>query len=148
PPKQAARMDTMRRRRSTGAKGTLWLTATAEHWCCRLARPTCRIETVRFRAGVSARFPVYRVADSGYAGEKVANATRIVVEIVRSSGQGFRGYHRLRNRLPLRRLRHAVDSQAGSFRMRFESDSKAFVPFFTTKLADNGMGLCLSQVYG
>ena len=91
-------------------------------------------------------------ADSGYAGEKVATATVIAVEIVRKSpdqvgfavqprrwvverffawinrnratGKGFRGHHRLGPRLPLRRLRHAPPPQIGPSRMTFETDSK------------------------
>ena len=91
-------------------------------------------------------------ADSGYAGEKVATATVIAVEIVRKSpdqvgfavqprrwvverffaldqpqpatGKGLRGHHRLGPRLPLRRLRHAPRPQIGPSRMTFETDSK------------------------
>ena len=74
-------------------------------------------------------------ADGGYAGERVATATRIIVEIVAKSPdqigfavlppmggravlcldrpqqkacQRFRGQHRLRPGLPLRRFRHAA----------------------------------------
>ena len=91
-------------------------------------------------------------ADSGYAGEKVATATVIAVEIVRkkprsgrlrrptaplgrgallrldqpqpATGKGLRGHHRLGPRLPLRRLRHAPRPQIGPSRMTFETDSK------------------------
>src|SRR5580692_1991700 len=38
--------------------------------------------------------------------------------------QGLRGDDRFRHRLPLCRLCHAADQTAGSFRMRFESDSE------------------------
>ena len=90
-------------------------------------------------------------ADSGYAGEKVATATVIAIEIVRKSpdqgrlrrptaplgrgallrldqpqpatGKGLRGHHRLGPRLPLRRLRHAPRPQIGPSRMTFETDS-------------------------
>ena len=90
-------------------------------------------------------------ADSGYAGEKVATATVIAVEIVRKSsrsgrlrrptaplgrgallrldqpqpatGKGLRGHHRLGPRLPLRRPRHAPRPQIGPSRMTFETDS-------------------------
>ena len=97
-----------------------------------------------------ARFPSIQMvfADSVYAGERVANATAIVVEIVRklpnqvgfkvlprrwvverffSLGQsqppprqGFRGHHRLRNRFPPCRLRHAARQAAGSLGLRFK----------------------------
>ena len=89
-------------------------------------------------------------ADSGYAGEKVATATVIAVEIVRKSpdrlrrptaplgrgallrldqpqpatGKGLRGHHRLGPHLPLRRLRHAPRSQIGPSPMTFETDSQ------------------------
>ena len=89
-------------------------------------------------------------ADSGYAGEKVATATLIAVEIVRKNpdqvgfavnprrwrverffawigrnlmaGCGLRGYHRLRTRLPLRRIRHAARAWDRSGFMTFETD--------------------------
>ena len=61
-------------------------------------------------------------ADSGYAGEKVATATVIAVEIVRKSPDqvGFA----VQPRLPLRRLRHAHRPQIGPSRMTFKIDSK------------------------
>ena len=91
-------------------------------------------------------------ADSGYAGEKVATATVIAVEIVRKSpdqvgfavqprrwvverffawinrnrrlAKDFEANHRLGPRLPLRRLRHAPRPQIGPSRMTFETDSE------------------------
>jgi len=89
-------------------------------------------------------------ADSGYAGEKFAKATLIAVELVRKNGdqvgfatrgagsssgsssglgaidgwQRLRGHHRLRTRLPLRRIRHAVRGSDRSRFMTFETDSK------------------------
>ena len=91
-------------------------------------------------------------ADSGYAGEKVAKATLIAVEIVRekprsgrlrcqpaalgrravlrldraqsTAGKGLRSHHRLRTRLPLRRIRHAARASDRSGLMTFETDSK------------------------
>ena len=88
-------------------------------------------------------------ADTAYAADRVANATRIVVEIVRKMPgqdrvprapaplggrkilrldqpqspprQRFRGDHRLRNRLPLRRIRHASDTAARTCGLSFES---------------------------
>ena len=93
-------------------------------------------------------------ADSGYAGEKVATATVIAVEIVRKSpdqvgfavhaplgrgallrldqpqpatGKGLRGHHRLGPRLPLRRLHHAPRPQIGPSRMTFETDLRPYV---------------------
>ena len=95
-------------------------------------------------------------ADSGYAGEKVATATVIAVEIVRKSpdqvgfavqprrwvverflrldqpqpatGKGLRGHHRLGPRLPLRRLRYAPRPQIGPSRMTFKTDSYTSEP--------------------
>jgi putative transposase len=90
-------------------------------------------------------------ADGGYAGERVATATRIIVEIVakspdqigfavlprrwvverfldrpqRKACQRFRGQHRLRPRLPLRRIRHAARASDCSCSMTFETDSKS-----------------------
>jgi transposase len=89
-------------------------------------------------------------ADSGYAGEKVAEATLIAVEIVRKNpdqvgfavnprrwvverffawigrnrrlAKGLRGHHRLRTRLPIRRIRHAARASDRSCFMTFETD--------------------------
>ena len=90
-------------------------------------------------------------ADGGYAGERVATATRIIVEIVAKSPdqigfavlprrwvverffawigrnkacQRFRGQHRLRPGLPLRRFRHAALTPHREARMSFETDSE------------------------
>ena len=90
-------------------------------------------------------------ADSGYAGEKITTATLIAVEIVRKNSdqigfavnlrrwvverffawigrnrrlaKGLRGHHRLRRRLPLRRIRHAACTSDRSCFMTFETDS-------------------------
>ena len=90
-------------------------------------------------------------ADSGYAGEKVATATLIAVEIVRknpdqvgfavnprrwvverffawigrnrTTGKRLRGHHQLRTRLPLRRIRHAARASDRSCFMTFETNS-------------------------
>ena len=90
-------------------------------------------------------------ADSGYAGEKVTTATLIAVEIVRKNpdqvgfavnprrwvverffawigrnrrlAKDFR-HHRLRTRLPLRRIRHAARASDRSCFMTFETNSK------------------------
>ena len=95
-------------------------------------------------------------ADSGYAGEKVATATVIAVEIVRKSpdqvgfavqprrwvverffawinrnrplAKDFEATIALGPRLPLRRLRHAPRPQIGPNRMTFETDSKRLLP--------------------
>src|SRR5271155_106601 len=92
-------------------------------------------------------------ADTAYAAERVANATRIVVEIVRKLpeqvgfvvlprrwvverffawinrnrrlAKDFEGGHRLRDRIPVRSLRHASNSTAGKGQLSFESDSKS-----------------------
>jgi transposase len=88
-------------------------------------------------------------ADSGYAGEKVSKATLIAVEIVRknpiksasrltaalgsravlrldraqsTAGKRLRGYHRVRTRLPLRRIRPRASDR--SCFMTFETDSE------------------------
>ena len=91
--------------------------------------------------------------DTAYAGERVANATRIIVEIVRKLpdqvgftvlprrwvverffawlgrnrrlAKDFEVTIRLSHRVPLRRGRHALGPQVGSFGMRFESDSQS-----------------------
>ena len=88
-------------------------------------------------------------ADSGYAGEKVAKATLIAVEIVRKNpdqvffavnprrwvverffawigsnrrlAKDFEATNRLRTRLPLRRIRHAARASDCSCFMTFES---------------------------
>ena len=105
-------------------------------------------------------FPFIRrvFADSGYAGEKVTTATLIAVEIVRknpdqvgfavnprrwvverffaldraqsTAGKRLRGYHRLRTRLPLRRIRRATRAADRSCFMTFETDSKCSVISF------------------
>ena len=90
-------------------------------------------------------------ADSGYAGEKVAKATLIAVEIVRknpdqvgfavnprrwvverffawtgrnrTAGKRLRGNHQLRTRLPLRRIHHAARASDCSWFMTFETNS-------------------------
>jgi len=90
-------------------------------------------------------------ADGGYAGEKVANATLIAVEIVRkeprsdrlrrsattlgcravlrldrpqsATGKRLRSYHRLRTRLPLCGFRHAPRAADRACFMTFETDS-------------------------
>jgi putative transposase len=89
-------------------------------------------------------------ADTAYAAERVANATRVVVEIVRKlpdqvgftvlprrwvvellrldqpqppPGQGLRRHRRLGHRVSLRCLRYAPGAPVGSFGLRFESDS-------------------------
>jgi hypothetical protein len=95
-------------------------------------------------------------ADTAYAGERVASAARIVVEIVRKlpdqigfavlprrwrgrallrldqpqplSGQGLRGHHSLGHRLSLCRLCHAALPKIGSFPVRFESNSYSRSP--------------------
>src|SRR3954468_5827560 len=86
-------------------------------------------------------------ADGGYAGEKVANATLIAVEIVRknpdqigfavqprrwvverffasATGKRLRSYHRLRTRLPLCGFRHAPRAADRACFMTFETDSQ------------------------
>jgi transposase len=63
-----------------------WLIPTAGHCCCKSAQPTCRIATVRYHCcGLRRWFPfIERVfADTAYAADRVANATRIIVDIVR-----------------------------------------------------------------
>ena len=79
---------TMRARRSRGASATRWSTPTGAASCSR------RIRRVSDRDGGgpllcasrgSFRFIEKVFADSGYAGEKVATATVIAVEIVRKS---------------------------------------------------------------
>src|SRR5438309_763194 len=42
-------------------------------------------------------------------------------------GKGLRGHHRLRTRLPLRRIRHAARASDGSCFMTFETDSNSSV---------------------
>jgi len=79
----------MRARRSTGASATRWLTPTAAASSSNPIRPVSRIATAADRFCRASRriFPfIQRVfADSGYAGEKVAKATLIAVEIVRKN---------------------------------------------------------------
>ena len=79
----------MRARRSTGASATRWLTPTAAASSSSPIQPVSRIATAADRFCRPSRrvFPfIERVfADSGYAGEKVAKATLIAVEIVRKN---------------------------------------------------------------
>jgi hypothetical protein len=42
-----------------------------------------------------------------------------------TAGKGLRGHHRLRTRLPLRRIRHVARASARLCFMTFETDSKA-----------------------
>jgi transposase len=70
-------------------------------------------------------------ADSGYAGEKVAKATLIAVDWAQSTaGKGLRDHHRLRTRLPLRRIRHAARASDRSCFMTFETDPNITVVFY------------------
>jgi transposase len=99
------------------------------------------------------RFPfIERVfADSGYAGPRVAKATRVTVEIVRKqagsgrlrraaskvggravlrmarpkppTGKGLRGNSRFSRGIPLRRFRYAPAAKAGTLLIRFGMDS-------------------------
>ena len=137
-------------RRSTAASGTLWWTPTGAAWNCR-----CTPASVQDRDGAPAvlqaahaRLPILQkvFADSVYAGERVANATAIVVEIVRKLPDqvGFQVLPRRwvverffawvnRNRrlakdfeatiasangVPLCRLRHAARQAAGSLDLK------------------------------
>ena len=78
----------MRARRSTDASATRWSTQTAAASSSSPIRPVSRIATAADLLQASRRiFPfIQRVfADSGYAGEKVAKATLIAVEIVRKN---------------------------------------------------------------
>ena len=79
----------MPERRSTDASATRSLTPTGVASCSNRIRRASKIATVADRFCESPRriFPfIQRVfADSGYAGEKVATATLIAVEIVRKN---------------------------------------------------------------
>jgi transposase len=79
---------TMRARRSTDASATRWSTPTAAASSSSPIRPVSRIATAADRScRLRVIFPfIQRVfADSGYAGQKVAEATLIAVEIVRKN---------------------------------------------------------------
>ena len=71
-------------------------------------------------------------ADAGYAGERVATATRTLLRLARTQsapGQRLRGDHRLRNSLPLCRFRPAPHPQARPL-MSSETDSQSFSQCF------------------
>jgi hypothetical protein len=81
-------------------------------------------------------------ADAGYAGERVAGATSVALEIVRkapdqigfavqprrwlssASSPGSGGHDSLRQSLPLRRLGHAPRASPRTISMSFKTDSK------------------------
>jgi putative transposase len=108
---------------------------------CVLVVSTDSQRDVSYLQASHRRFPFVQgaFADTAYAAERVANATRIAIEIVQDRpGQvGFlvhprrwvvehcklRGHRRLRNRLSLCRLRHATNPTPRSFHINSESDS-------------------------
>ena len=79
----------MRARRSRGASATRWSTPTGTASCSRRIRPNIQDRDGGGPLLCASRgsFPFIEkvFADSGYAGEKVATATVIAVEIVRKS---------------------------------------------------------------
>ena len=122
-----------------------------DHPMAVIAVSACPESYPSYLKASQARFPTVQevVADGIYAGQELAAATSIVVNIVRElpdqvgipgaaapkgggavlcldqpkppPRQGLRGDNRFRHRLPLRRVRHAAGQADGSFRMRFES---------------------------
>jgi hypothetical protein len=143
-----------RRQKGQRAQAPRWSTRTGVASCSNRIRRASRIATVadRFCESRGASFHSFAgLRRRRDAGEKVAKATVIAVEIVRknpdqvgfavnprrwvverffrvdraqsTAGKGLRGHHRLRLRLPLRRICHAARTSDRSCFMTFETDS-------------------------
>ena len=153
PLKLVARADMMLARRSMGASVVRWSIRDGRGLKLQVhpASIQDRDGAIPLLRASRAWYPFFieRVfADSAYVAERVANATSIIVEIVRKlpgqvgfavhprrwvverffawleaqspSGKGLRGYHHLGYRIPLCRIRHAAHTTIGSFGLRSE----------------------------